>query len=275
MKIRNMFKKPLTRFVTLSYVLFFMFFMMIGLGMMLGVPKSMTDMLKIISAWSSTFAFLILFKRIYPGLKLKDYVKEHFTRKIRITVLCTGVLIQIFITAVVVCLLTITNDTKHLALSVTSPGLLFLLFFNHLVKGPLGEELGWRGYALNELQKKYSPLRSALIVGVLWGFWHTPLWFASGYTGVYLIKYMALFLIGIISFSVIVTLFYNLNKNLMIPIVMHQLFNFLLAIIKGDLLDIFLIIMLSYFVVAVILIVINPFGILYKKQVNFKSKSIH
>lgn len=72
-------------------------------------------------------------------------------------------------------------------------------------------------------------------------------------------------MIGILSFSIIVTFFYNLNKNLVIPIVIHQLFNFSLVLIKGDLLDIFVYVMLSYFVVALILIVINPKKILYKK----------
>ncbi|WP_337442949.1 hypothetical protein [Alkalibacillus haloalkaliphilus] len=101
---------------------------------------------------------------------------------------------------------------------------------------------------------------------MLWGFWHTPLWFASGYTGVNLIKYIVLFMIGIISFSIIVTLFYNLNKNLLIPIITHQLFNFSLVLFKGDLLDILVYVMLSYFVVAILLIVINPKEILYKKH---------
>jgi len=127
--------------------------------------------------------------------------------------------------------------------------------------------LGWRGFALNEVQKKYSPLKSALIVGVLWGSWHAPLWFLSGYTGVDLIKYITLFMIGIISVSIIMTLFYNLNRNLIIPIVIHQLFNFSLVMIKGDLLDILVYVMLSYLVVAIILTVINPKGILYKKHI--------
>jgi membrane protease YdiL (CAAX protease family) len=43
-----------------------------------------------------------------------------------------------------------------------------------LLTGPLGEEAGWRGFALPRLQQKYSALTSSLILGVLWTFWHFP-----------------------------------------------------------------------------------------------------
>lgn len=39
----------------------------------------------------------------------------------------------------------------------------------------LGEEVGWRSFALPRLQNKYSPLRATFILGILWGFWHLPI----------------------------------------------------------------------------------------------------
>lgn len=242
--------------------------MVTGLAMFIGAPNTMVNFLQIVAAWSSDFAIVILFNRIYPGLRLKDYIKAQFSPKLKFSILGTVVIIQVIITVVVILLLSTASGTLGIALSFTSFGLLLIAFLDNLVRGPLGEQLGWRGFALNELQKKYSPLRSALIVGVLWGFWHTPLWFASGYSGVNLLKYILLFMIGIISVSIIMTLFYNLNKNLIIPIVIHQLFNFSLVMIKGDLLDVLVYVMLSYFVVALILIVLNPKRTLYKKSID-------
>lgn len=49
-----------------------------------------------------------------------------------------------------------------------------------LILGPLSEELGWRGYALDRLQNKWSPLLSSLILGVLWSLWHLPLFYIPG-----------------------------------------------------------------------------------------------
>jgi len=47
-----------------------------------------------------------------------------------------------------------------------------------LYAGPLGEELGWRGFLLPELQKSYANLNSAIIIGFIWFIWHIPLWWA-------------------------------------------------------------------------------------------------
>jgi len=51
----------------------------------------------------------------------------------------------------------------------------FLFFF-----GLLPEELGWRGYALDALQERFTPAGSSLLLGLTWALWHLPLSFIAG-----------------------------------------------------------------------------------------------
>ena len=44
----------------------------------------------------------------------------------------------------------------------------------------LGEEPGWRGFALPRLQQQYGPLAGSLILGTLHGLWHLPVYFIPG-----------------------------------------------------------------------------------------------
>jgi membrane protease YdiL (CAAX protease family) len=45
-----------------------------------------------------------------------------------------------------------------------------------LPTGPLMEEIAWRAFALRKLERHYSRLSSALIIGVYWAVWHVPAW---------------------------------------------------------------------------------------------------
>ena len=50
--------------------------------------------------------------------------------------------------------------------------LLLVLLFNGF-----GEETGWRGFALEPLQRRYGPVAGTLILAALWAGWHTPAFF--------------------------------------------------------------------------------------------------
>jgi membrane protease YdiL (CAAX protease family) len=54
----------------------------------------------------------------------------------------------------------------------------FIIFI--LLLGPLPEELGWRGFALDGLQARYNAIVSSLILGTMWALWHVPLFFMKG-----------------------------------------------------------------------------------------------
>jgi len=60
-------------------------------------------------------------------------------------------------------------------LAWTSVGLAFLVRLVNPMDGPLGEEPGWRGFAVPRLQAARSPLATTLVLGVLAAGWHLPL----------------------------------------------------------------------------------------------------
>ncbi|MCZ8541860.1 CPBP family intramembrane glutamic endopeptidase [Psychrobacillus psychrodurans] len=258
-------KNPVTSFILLTNIIFLPLFILVGVTRMLEFPAWVFDVMLCISAWSSTFAFGVLFKRIYPGQSFIQFAKDRFKNKIKFSVILTVSMIQAFIFLVILFIVS-NNSEADSIFTKTSWGMLVYFFFKNLLSGPLGEEIGWRGFAQIELQKKHSPLKASIILGFWWGIWHLPIWFTTGYVGIDLIKYMLFFMISIQSTTIIMTVFYNLNQNLIVPITIHQFFNFFIGIINGNLIDLIMYNALFYLVVAVLIIVINPKKVLYGKK---------
>jgi len=100
------------------------------------------------------------------------------------------------------------------------------LIFLNLLQGATGEEAGWRGFALPRLQKTLGPLKASLVLGLLWDFWHLPLWLLSGYSGLDLLIYVLAFSVSIISLTFLITWITSKTPNSLIPIVItHFSFN--------------------------------------------------
>ena len=81
--------------------------------------------------------------------------------------------------------------------------------------GPgLFEEIGWRGFALPHLQRRYSALVSSLIIGLVWAFWHFPNFFFFTPT------MLAVFVPKVIALSVIFTWVYNSTGGSLFAVVL-------------------------------------------------------
>lgn len=108
---------------------------------------------------------------------------------------------------------------------VTSPVVLWLML---LVINGLGEEAGWRGFLLPELQRRWSPVGASLIVGALWALWHLPaLVIAQTYRAMP-VAMIPIFLVGIVSGSVFLTWLYNRGRSsILLVAVWHATYNLL------------------------------------------------
>jgi membrane protease YdiL (CAAX protease family) len=103
---------------------------------------------------------------------------------------------------------------------LAQPWMVVPIFLTYFCTGGGNEEWGWRGYALDRLQARWSPLVTSLILGLIWGAWHIPLFFIES-TGQYHMS-MGLFLFSTLGMSILHTWVYNgAGRNLLAAWVFH------------------------------------------------------
>jgi pimeloyl-ACP methyl ester carboxylesterase/membrane protease YdiL (CAAX protease family) len=91
----------------------------------------------------------------------------------------------------------------------------------------LGEETGWRGFALPHLQRRHSAMTSSLLLAIGWAGWHLPAFF-------YVPSYMAIgprilpgFFLGVLAGAIVLTWLYNSSGgSVMTAVLWHASFNF-------------------------------------------------
>ncbi len=107
---------------------------------------------------------------------------------------------------------------------------LFIYALVRMIQAGLGEEFGWRGFALTRLQSRYNALVAGIIVGVMHGLWHWPMYFIVGTPQYYLANesgFVAAILLDTLMvtiWSIIFTWFYNNSKgSVLVVSIFHAL----------------------------------------------------
>ncbi|MCA9934757.1 MAG: CPBP family intramembrane metalloprotease [Ardenticatenaceae bacterium] len=97
-------------------------------------------------------------------------------------------------------------------------------FILMMVIGGGQEEFGWRGYAQEPLQEKIGVIPASLVIGVIWGIWHLPLWFMAG--DLHSAYSFLAFVMMTTSISVMYAWLYNSSgKKLIVVIFFHAMNN--------------------------------------------------
>jgi membrane protease YdiL (CAAX protease family) len=95
-----------------------------------------------------------------------------------------------------------------------------------VVVGALGEEIGWRGFALPALQRRFSPLVASLILAGLWALWHVPLFFVVATYRSFGIAQSVGFVFALSCGAIVLTWLYNRSGgSILLVAVWHGLFN--------------------------------------------------
>ncbi|HEY6682899.1 MAG TPA: type II CAAX endopeptidase family protein [Propionibacteriaceae bacterium] len=121
-------------------------------------------------------------------------------------------------------LVAVTRGGPTAALAMPLLNAIFFVAFMTFPGSAVGEEIGWRGFALPRLQARRTALTASLVVGSLHGLWHLPLWL-RGDADHRLSAYPA-FLIQALALAVIYTWLYNNTKgSLLIVALFHTATN--------------------------------------------------
>lgn len=102
--------------------------------------------------------------------------------------------------------------------------------------GPLGEEFGWRGFLLPQLLSKFNDTASSVILGIIWAFWHFPLFFFEEFrNGLTFSEFLLLYPISTILIAYFMTKVWHLSRgSVFIAIWVHGIVNVALGYISNN-----------------------------------------
>lgn len=175
--------------------------------------------LSVLAMWMPATAYFIT-KKLCPDIELCAKIKPVFKKKdIKFYVMAwlTPALVTILGAVLYYCIFSdeldlsmpylrqLTQSTGQKTPDV--PVIAATQFMSAITIAPLinsifamGEEIGWRGYLYPTLKKRFSPIKAHLLIGLIWGIWHTPI-NMTGYN--YGLKYPFFPWLGIIAMSVL------------------------------------------------------------------------
>jgi membrane protease YdiL (CAAX protease family) len=163
------------------------------------------------------------FKRADPSFTLKKYLKNAFDFKQKplyygLVVLLVAVY---FIVPALMGGLSVEASpgletqgvSTHIPLYLTLLGIPLFFF------GGGSEELGWRGLLQPELEKRMPFVPATIVTGIIWTFWHLPLWFISA-TGQSEVNF-GLFLIMVLGLTFALAAIRRVSGSVLLCVLFH------------------------------------------------------
>jgi len=267
------FQKKTKRMLILFFVLAYLIIWVVLLPILVFPQRAdQLDFLLMIAAYAPFLAAIIT-TLVYEGRAgLWTWIKSVFKWRIPfVWYLIGGVLINFLFVGLHIGLYILLGghiviaggDPPWYSYLVTFPIIVFLSF---PFGSGMGEETGWRGFALPKLLERYSPVTASVILGLLWGFWHTPALLMQSWEGS--TQGMLLF-VYVIPLTIIMTWVYLKSRRSIIPLMlMHTGGNIYGSMLTSSLimetvlvdspgLDFTILKTIYYTVVAVLLLVVT------------------
>src|SRR5215213_3880870 len=224
-------RHPVAIFVALSYASAWAWWLPL---VILGdrTPPALGLILSILgSAMPSTMA-IVLVARLHGGAEVRRLLRRLVMG--RVGIFWYAAIVALTALMVVAVWVSTLFGAPAPVVVATVAGTLSIFLFSIFPGSAVGEELGWRGFALPRLQERRSALAASLIVGSVWGAYHFPLFLLGAPN-----RPLALFLPFAIS-CVILSIFYTWMYNgtggsLLIVVLLHATTNLPLTIVYAAL----------------------------------------
>lgn len=183
-----------------------------------------------LGAFAPLLAAVTLIVRQSGWSEVRQFLRQGFDLRVKAMYVVWALLLPLAITAGAHYLANLTGIDRlpgtFLPEDLPVPTMLLIIpyFVLMFVAGGGQEEFGWRGYAQEPLQQRLGVLGGSIVLGVVWGVWHFPLWLMPGEGHAY--YPFSAFLIYTTSTSLIMAWLYNASgKKMVIPWIMHAMGN--------------------------------------------------
>lgn len=183
----------------------------------------------LIGAYGPSIAAIIV-QSILDKKKLKTLLKKliQFRSQWKLLLFVIIVPIILYVIAYLIAALIYKGDLNvHWVLGFSN---IHFWFLAALPFGPMGEELGWRGFLLPKLLDKFSIIKSTILVGIAWGIWHLA---SFSFPGAAIPDFLPvsfwsilLFCVNTIALSMVYTyVHFKSNGSVFMAIILHAFFN--------------------------------------------------
>jgi uncharacterized protein len=185
----------------------------------------------ILGGFVPSFAGIFLTALLEGKPGIKNLFRSSINVKIGLKAYLLILLIVLYYAGSLILLYTILNGKfNYSQFWIQLPTILPLIFL-----GPLSEEYGWRGFALNRLLKSIDPVFASLIIGLGWSLWHLPLFYMLGTSQYNFHIPFISFLISITSGSFVYTYIYlKSNKSLFAVIILHWIWTYAMQVVGSS-----------------------------------------
>lgn len=229
--------RSLIRFFALSFLIAWAVWIPVGLL----APEQTALMLP--GAWAPTIAALLLTWSSSGGSGVRELLRALVKWRVGVRYYLFAIFVVLGIALLAIALDALLGGTPPALADIAARfglppeqaamvfAILPIVFVTTIfVGGPIAEELGWRGYAQPRLQARMSVGAAGLVIGLVWGLWHLPLFyfFPSAVGEIPLALYVPL----VSAASVLFAWLYNrTGGSVLLCVLLHAGINFSLGVV--------------------------------------------